>query len=69
MEAVEIRPIGFVKTEAIGEGVRDKGAISKIILRRCLDRALEGVEGFSHLFVLFWMHEVCKGERDLKSPS
>ena len=51
---VELRPIGFVKTEAVGKGVRDKGNVSKIILREDLTEALDGIEDFSHLLVIFW---------------
>jgi len=54
-EKVELRPIGFVKTEAIGKEVRDKGNVSKIILREDLTEALDGIEDFSHLLVIFWI--------------
>ena len=53
-----LMPIGFVKTEAVGKEVRDKNVISKIIFREDLTEALEGVEEFSHLFVLFWLHKM-----------
>lgn len=62
-EKVELRPIGFVKTEAIGKEVRDKCNVSKIILREDLAEALEGTEDFSHLLVIFWMHKISKEER------
>jgi len=63
LEEIELKPIGFVKTKAIGRKVRDKSNVSEIILQRNLAEALEGVEDFSHLFVLFWMHEISKEER------
>ena len=53
---IVLKPIGFVKTAAIGNEVRDKTRTSQIVLRKELTNALEGVEGFSHLFVLFWLH-------------
>jgi tRNA-Thr(GGU) m(6)t(6)A37 methyltransferase TsaA len=62
-ENVELRPIGFVKAEAIGKEVRDKGNVSKIILREDLAEALDGIEDFSHLLVIFWMHKISKEER------
>jgi len=58
MDAVTIRPIGVVETEATRDEVRDKGRVSRIVLRSGLEEALEGLEEFSHLYVLFWMHEV-----------
>jgi tRNA-Thr(GGU) m(6)t(6)A37 methyltransferase TsaA len=58
-----LKPIGFVKTTAIGKEVRKKGNISDIVLRSDLAEALEGIDEFSHLFVIFWMHEISTEER------
>ncbi len=62
-EKIDIKPIGFVKTKAIGKEVRDKGGVSEIVFRKDLVGALDGIEDFSHLFVIFWMHEISKEER------
>lgn len=56
-------PIGFVKTRARGREVRDKSRISTIVIREELVEALMGIEGFSHVFILFWMHEVPVGNQ------
>ena len=58
-----LNPIGTVKTDAIGDEVKDKSRISQIIIRGELVEALEGVEGFSHLFVLFWLNQVSTEKR------
>ena len=55
-EKIELKPIGFVKTKAVGKEVRDKGNVSEIVFREDLAEALDGIEDFSHLFVIFWMH-------------
>jgi tRNA-Thr(GGU) m(6)t(6)A37 methyltransferase TsaA len=55
---INLEPIGFVKTKAVGKEVRDKNIISQIIFREELSEALEGIEEFSHLFVLFWLHKM-----------
>ena len=60
-EKVEWIPIGFVKTRSRGREVRDKSRVSIIVIREDLVEALKGLEGFSHMFVLFWMHEVAIG--------
>jgi len=60
---IELKPIGFVKTNAVGKEVRDKGNVSDIVFREELAEALKGIEGFSHLFVIFWMHEISEEER------
>ena len=57
-DKIFLNPIGHVKTEAVGDEVKDKSRISQIIIRDELVEALEGVEGFSHLFVLFWLNQI-----------
>ena len=53
-----LEPVGFVQTEAVGKEVRNKNVISQIVFREELSAALEGIKEFSHLFVLFWLHEM-----------
>jgi tRNA (adenine37-N6)-methyltransferase len=65
-EKIVLYPIGFVKTDSEGDEVKDKSRISQIILRKDLVEGLYGVEGFSHLFVLFWLSEVANQQRALK---
>ncbi|MGQ9551946.1 MAG: tRNA (N6-threonylcarbamoyladenosine(37)-N6)-methyltransferase TrmO [Candidatus Bathycorpusculaceae bacterium] len=63
MEKVELYPIGFVKTKSVGEEVKDRRNIAEIILREELADALDGIEEFSHLFIIFWMHKISSEER------
>jgi tRNA-Thr(GGU) m(6)t(6)A37 methyltransferase TsaA len=63
LNRINLNPVGVVKTEAIGKEVRDKTVISKIIFREELTEALEGIEEFSHLFVLFWLDEMSDEDR------
>jgi tRNA-Thr(GGU) m(6)t(6)A37 methyltransferase TsaA len=58
-----LKPIGVVKTAAIGDEVKDKTRASQIVLRSELAEALVGIDGFSHLFVLFWLHEISNEQR------
>ena len=62
-EKIELKPIGFVKTKSVGKEVRDKGNVSEIVFREYLEEALDGIEDFSHMFVIFWMHEISKEDR------
>ena len=57
--------MGFVKTEAVGKEVRAKNVVSQIIFREEYTEALEDVEEFSHLFVLFWLHEMSDEDRKI----
>jgi len=60
-----LEPVGFVKTKAVGKEVRDKNIISQIVFREELTEALEGIQEFSHLFVLFWLHEMSDEDRGI----
>jgi tRNA-Thr(GGU) m(6)t(6)A37 methyltransferase TsaA len=63
---IVLKPIGYVKTDAVGDEVKDKSRICQIILKANLVEGLDGIEGFSHVFVLFWLHEVANKPRGLK---
>ncbi len=58
-----LKPIGVVRTAAVGDEVKDKTKISRIVIRNELAEALEGVDGFSHMFVLFWLHKIPEEKR------
>ena len=63
---IAIRPIGYVRAKASSERI-DRKKISEIVIDRKISPALEGVDAFSHLFVLYWMHQVPgKEKRRLK---
>jgi tRNA-Thr(GGU) m(6)t(6)A37 methyltransferase TsaA len=64
-DKIYLEPVGHVKTEAVGKEVRNKNVVSKIIFREEYVEALEGVEEFSHLFVLFWLHEMSDTDRKI----
>jgi tRNA-Thr(GGU) m(6)t(6)A37 methyltransferase TsaA len=60
---IKVEPIATVRTKAVGREVRDRSNISLIVLEESLTEALEGIDAFSHLFVIFWMHEIPIEER------
>jgi tRNA-Thr(GGU) m(6)t(6)A37 methyltransferase TsaA len=61
-----LEPVGFVRTEAVGKEVRDKHVVSRIVFREELIEALEGLEEFSHLFVLFWLHGMSDDDKKIR---
>jgi tRNA (Thr-GGU) A37 N-methylase len=63
LNKINLDPVAFVKTEAVDKEVRDKTVISQIVFREEYTEALEGIEGFSHMFVLFWLHEMSDEDR------
>jgi tRNA (adenine37-N6)-methyltransferase len=62
-ETIVFHPIGHVKTDAVGDEVKDKTRIAQLILNSELEEALEGLEGFSHLFVLYHLNQVTFEQR------
>ena len=62
-EKIVFNPIGFVRTDAVGRETKDKTRTSQIIINDELTEALEGVTGFSHLFVLFWLNQISNHQR------
>jgi tRNA-Thr(GGU) m(6)t(6)A37 methyltransferase TsaA len=59
--SIPMKPIGFVKTDFAGEKLRDR-PIEEIeadieILDEYAD-GLEGIDGFSHLLVFFYLHKI-----------
>jgi tRNA-Thr(GGU) m(6)t(6)A37 methyltransferase TsaA len=61
-----LEPVGFVKTKAVGKEIRDKKVVSQIIFREDLTEALTGIEEFSHLLVLFWLHQISEQDQRIK---
>ncbi len=60
---VIMKPIGIVRTQAVGGEIKDKVHLSEIFLDCELVEALEGISGFSHVFILFWLHRISKKSR------
>ena len=58
-----MKPIGFISTKAVDDEVKDKSRTSEIVIHPELHEALEGISGFSHLFVLFWMSGITAEQR------
>lgn len=52
------QPIGYVSRASVDEDVKDRNLISMIIIKSELEEALDGLEEFSHLLVIFWFHKL-----------
>ncbi len=65
-----LKPIGIVRSEIKPPPAerRDwwKGIVSEIVIDSSLTEALDGLEGFSHIIVLYWMHQAASGKLPLK---
>ena len=67
---ITLKPIGFVRNEvkqAPGAGYGWESVVSEIVIDSGLTEALEGLEKFSHIIVLCWMHRSAdRGKPPLK---
>jgi len=69
LKKIEIGPVGFVKRTSSDEDDKDRSLVSKIVLRKGFTKALDGIEDFSHVYVIFWMHRVLDTEKVKVHPS
>ncbi|MCX6000766.1 MAG: tRNA (N6-threonylcarbamoyladenosine(37)-N6)-methyltransferase TrmO [Chloroflexi bacterium] len=63
---IEVKPIGVVRTSLSREEVRagwSKGVAAEIEVFPEYAEALEGIDGFSHLMVVLYMHETTEEQR------
>jgi tRNA-Thr(GGU) m(6)t(6)A37 methyltransferase TsaA len=63
-KGIDLKPIGIVRTTAVGDEVKDKTHLSEILIDCKLESALQGMTGFSHVFVLFWLHQITAKQRE-----
>jgi len=64
-----LKAIGVVRSKAKETPAeRDwwEELVSEVVIDSSLTEALDGLEGFSHIIVLYWMHKVFSDEMPLK---
>ena len=59
---IEMSPIGFVRRTSSDEDVRDRDLLSEIVLVKELTRALDGIDEWSHVYVIYWLSRVPRTE-------
>jgi tRNA-Thr(GGU) m(6)t(6)A37 methyltransferase TsaA len=66
---ISIKPIGFVRSE-VKEPLwrRWEETESEVIIDPTMTEALTGLEEFSHIIVVFWMHKVKEGTTNRVHP-
>lgn len=67
LPSMTLKAIGIVRNEIKQPAKQDCGkVVSDIIVNNDLTEALDGLEKFSHIIVLYWMHRAISGEVSLK---
>ena len=57
---IEMRPIGFVSRTTANQNERDRSLVARIVIEQDLAPALDGIEEWSHIYVIFWMNGVAR---------
>jgi tRNA-Thr(GGU) m(6)t(6)A37 methyltransferase TsaA len=55
LKKIEMNPIGFVRRTSPHENERDRSLVTQIVLDKALAPALDGIEEWSHIYVIFWL--------------
>jgi len=56
---IDIRPIGIIHNEIIEPARDDWETIqSEIVIDEAFTELLDGIEAFSHITVVFWLHKI-----------
>lgn len=67
-DTIEVRPVAVVKRERTDENERDRSLVSRVVFREEMTPGLMGIEDFSHIYVIFWMHQVSDSHKTLIHP-
>jgi tRNA-Thr(GGU) m(6)t(6)A37 methyltransferase TsaA len=55
---IKIRPIGFVRNEESDHFGGWRDVVSELVIDEKYQGALQGLEDYSHLIVIYWLHNV-----------
>jgi tRNA-Thr(GGU) m(6)t(6)A37 methyltransferase TsaA len=65
---IQVNPIGFVQRQDPNEDINDRELTSRIVIGKEYTEGLRGIEEWSHLYIIFWMHEVVDEKKTLVCP-
>ena len=65
IKEIKLEPIGYVKRKTKDENVRDRSLTVQVVINPRYIAALDGVEDYSHLFIIFYMHKIPKKQEPI----
>lgn len=65
---IHIRPIGYVERLSPEENDKDRSLVSKIAVESEFAKGLDGIEEWSHIYIVFWMHKISDEDKKLIHP-
>jgi len=65
LKKIEMSPIGVVRRASQDEDDKDRSLVSRVVLDEDLAPALDGIEGWSHIYVIFWLDKVVRAKEPI----
>jgi tRNA-Thr(GGU) m(6)t(6)A37 methyltransferase TsaA len=65
---IHIRPIGYVERLSLGEDDRDRSLVSRIVVESEFVKGLDGIDEWSHIYVIFWLNKISDKDKILIHP-
>jgi len=70
LKKIGMRPIGFVSRTSPNENERDRDLVTKVVFDEDLAPALDEIEEWSHIYVIFWLDRIARTAKpELHHPS
>jgi len=65
---MKLKSIGVINNSIVRRSDKNswKSAISTIVLDRSLENALDKLEEFSHIIIIYWLHKISSSERSIE---
>ncbi len=61
MDKIELSSIGYVKREELSnEEIKNHNLMAELVIKPEYADGLKGIDEFSHVYVIFWMHQMTK---------
>jgi tRNA-Thr(GGU) m(6)t(6)A37 methyltransferase TsaA len=65
LQIIEMSPIGWVRRTSPDEDTRDRSLLCQIVLAEELADALDGLDEWSHVYVIYWLSDVPRSEEPI----
>ena len=65
LDRIELEPIGFVRRKSADEDVKDRSLVSEVVLNNSLTEALDGIDEWSHITIIYWLNRVVHNEKPI----
>ena len=65
---MDLKPIGIINNAITKRSDKEtwKSTVSNIVLDSSFEKALDHLDEFSHIIVIYWLHKISSGERNVE---